>query len=106
MQFRPRKPVLIFLALALLFAQAGALQHVYTHLQTTNQSSEQRDGSTPCNECISQASLLASACAPTFAYAVVHAAAVVAPLAPRVATQAAPLNTGYCSRAPPLDTSV
>jgi hypothetical protein len=99
---RPRKPVLIFLALAMLFAQAGALQHVYTHLQTTNQSNEQRGNAAPCNECVSQASLLASACAPTFAYAVVHAAVVLAPLSSKVAAQAAPLNTGYSSRAPPL----
>ena len=93
----------VLLALALVFAQLGAITHLYSHLRAgADAGALAAKISHVCPDCQSFAPVLGSSGASTHAFAMASAQGAMlyqVPLAPRFAR--APL-TAFRSRAPPL----
>jgi hypothetical protein len=105
LQHRYERRVAVIAAIALFFAQLGAMTHAYSHTPETRRVSTQQ--STPgshdtCNDCLNFAPLLATAGTPSILPFVQPAGRSVAPLAAFGSFVELRPRLAFRSRAPPV----
>ena len=98
--------IAVLAALALLFAQLGAMSHAYSHNAVESPTSTHRDGATNhelCNDCLAYAPLLCAAGAPTALPCIQPQSGGLVPRSTPDSLLNLDLTLAFRSRAPPED---